>query len=185
MYYKQKNRIAVHSQCMIADALFSLMKRKPFRQITVTEICEEAAIGRKTFYRNFELREDIIDFQLDRLLEEYRKEMKELSLDQYLHHHFTFIQKNAEWFIVLYNNGLSAMANAKFAVLLPETMPIWSTDPVEQEYRSAYIIAGMEAIQRVWISRGCVESIEQVLAIASKAQDKQIPLLWESSEMNS
>jgi len=56
MYFKQKNKTAVRSQNMIADALFSLMKRKPFHQITVTEICAEAAVGRKTFYRNFELR---------------------------------------------------------------------------------------------------------------------------------
>ena len=49
MYHKQVNKTAVQSQHMIADALFSLMKRKPFPQITVTEICDEAAIGRKTF----------------------------------------------------------------------------------------------------------------------------------------
>ena len=44
-------------------------------------------------------------------------------------------------------------------------MPIWSENPIEQEYRSAYIISGIEAIQRVWISRGCVESIDEVVAI--------------------
>ena len=57
MYHKQGNKTAIQSQHMIADALFSLMKHKPFHQITVTEICEEANLGRKTFYRNFELRD--------------------------------------------------------------------------------------------------------------------------------
>ena len=61
-------------------------------------------------------------------------------------------------------------------MILPDTMPRWSADEVEQEYRSAYIVAGIEAIQRVWISRGCQESIEQVVAIARRAQDKQIPI---------
>lgn len=96
MYFKQKNKTAIRSQHMIADALFSLMKRKPFQQISVTEICEEAAIGRKTFYRNFELREDVIDFQLDLMCEDYKKELIPLSLEQYLHHHFAYIQKNAD-----------------------------------------------------------------------------------------
>ena len=60
MYHKQVNKTAVQSQNMIADALFSLMKRKHFQQITVTEICDEAAIGRKTFYRNFDMKEDVL-----------------------------------------------------------------------------------------------------------------------------
>ncbi len=55
-------------------------------------------------------------------------------------------------------------------------MPVWSDNSIEQEYRSAYIIAGIEAIQRVWISRGCAESIEEVVQIVSKAQDRQIPV---------
>ena len=176
MYFKQKNKTAIRSQHMIADALFSLMKRKPFQQISVTEICEEAAIGRKTFYRNFELREDVIDFQLDLMLDNYKMELASLSFEQYLRHHFIFVQKNADYFIALYHNGLSSFAIEKFSVLHPKTIPVWSEDPIEQEYRSAYIISGIEAIQRVWISRGCVESIDEVVAIAVRAQDKQVPL---------
>lgn len=176
MYFKGKNKTAIRSQHMISDALLSLMKRKPFQQITVTEICEEAAIGRKTFYRNFELREDVIDFQLDLLCEDYKTELLSLPKDQYLHHHFAYIQKNADFFIALYKNGLSSLAYEKFSVLLPDTMPVWSDNPIEQEYRSAYIVAGIEAIQRVWISRNCVESIETVVKIALQAQERQLPV---------
>lgn len=176
MYFKQKNKTAIRSQYMIAEALFSLMKRKPFHQISVTEICEEAAIGRKTFYRNFELREDVIEFQLDLMCEEYKKELSQLSFDQYLYHHFVYIQNNVEYFIILYKNGLSFLANQKFSSLLPYTMPTWSNDPIEQEYLSSYIIAGIEAIQRIWISRGCIESIDEVVKIAIKAHDKQSPI---------
>lgn len=176
MYFKHKNKTAIRSQHMISDALFSLMKRKPFQQITVTEICEEAAIGRKTFYRNFELREDIIDFKLDLMCDDYKNELTTLPLENYLYHHFAYIQKNADYFITLYQNGLSALANEKFSVLLPDTMPVWSDDSIEQEYRSAYIIAGIQAIQRVWISRGCIESIDEVVKIAIRAQDRQIPV---------
>lgn len=176
MYFKQKNKTAIRSQHMISDALFSLMKRKPFQQISVTEICEEAAIGRKTFYRNFELREDVIEFQLDMMREEYQSGMNDLTLEQQLHYHFAYIQKNADYFISLYKNGLSQLAYDKFCVLRPDILPVWSEDPIEQEYRSEYIIAGIEAIQRVWISRGFKESIDEVVEIARRAQEKQIPI---------
>lgn len=161
---------------MIADALFSLMKRKPFQQITVTEICEEAAIGRKTFYRNFELKEDVIDFQLDRLCEQYGKEIVGMNSEQHLRHHFEFIQKHSDFFIALYQNGFHQTAYAKFSVLLPETMPTWSENPVEQEYRSQYTIAGIEAIQRVWVIRGFQESLDEVVQFVHQSQNQHIPI---------
>lgn len=180
MYYKQKNKTAIRSQHMIADALFQLMKRKPFQQISVTEICAEAAVGRKTFYRNFELREDVIEFQLDLMRDEYQAELAELPVEQQLQHHFVYIQKNADYFYNLYQNGLYQIAHEKFSVILPNTMPVWSKDIIEQEYRSAYIVAGIEALQRVWIGRGYQESVEQVVEIARRMQEKQIPIRVEN-----
>lgn len=175
MYFKHKNKTAIQSQHKIADALFSLFKRKPFEKITVTEICEEAAIGRKTFYRNFELREDVIEFQLDNMCEEYKKEIEGMSIEECLYHHFEYVKRNKDYFIILYKNGFNMMVHEKFSLQIPNIMPTWTEDIIEQEYRSAYIIAGIEAIQRVWITRGCKESVDKVVEFAIRAQDKQIP----------
>lgn len=68
------------------------------------------------------------------------------------------------------------MSAKKFLRLLPKTMPVWSEDQAEQEYRSGYIMAGIEAIQKIWIKRGFRESIDEIISIISKAQEKQIPL---------
>lgn len=161
---------------MIAGALFSLMKRKPFQQITVTEICEEAAIGRKTFYRNFELREDVIDFWLDLRCEECREVLLSVPTKEQLWHYCIFLKKYMDELIALYQNGLHPMVEKKFSVFLPYTMPLWSEDSVEQEYRSQYIIAGIDAIIRVWVTRGFQESVEEVVEIVKRAQETQVPL---------
>jgi len=58
------------------------------------------------------------------------------------------------------------LANETFSVLLPQTMPVWSHDPVEQAYHSDYVAAGVEAIQRRWLSRGCPEDVDEVIRIA-------------------
>ena len=176
MYHKQANKTATQSQHMIADALFSLMKRKPFRKITVTEICDEAAVGRKTFYRNFELREDVIDFWLDLRCEECREMLLPVPTGEQLYHYCIFLKKYMDELIALYQNGLHPMVEKKLSASLPDAMPLWSEDPVEQEYRSQYIIAGIDAIIRVWVIRGFQESIEEIVAIAGRAQDRQIPL---------
>jgi len=176
MYRKQANKTAIQSQHMIADALFSLMKRKPFQRITVTEICEEAAVGRKTFYRNFELREDVIDFWLDQRCVEYERDFLHVPLEERLYYHCVFLKKYTQELIVLYQNGLHPMLEKKFSVFLPDTMPIWSEDPVEQEYCSQYIIAGIDAIIRVWVTRGFQESVGEVVEIVKRALERQIPL---------
>ena len=176
MYHKQVNKTAIQSQNMIADALFSLMKRKPFPQITVTEICDEAAIGRKTFYRNFDLREDVVDFKLDQLCAQYKSEIMGMTTNQQLRHHMTFVRDHADLFIALYGNGFHHMVRDKFAIILPETMPTWTSDPVEQEYRSRYIIAGIEAVERVWVEREFSESIDEIVGIIQRAQDRQVPV---------
>ena len=59
---------------------------------------------------------------------------------------------------------------------MPYTMPLWSEDPVEQEYRSQYIIAGIDAIIRVWVTRGFQESVEEIVEIVKRAHDRQIPM---------
>ena len=152
------------------------MKRKPFQQITVTEICDEAAVGRRTFYRNFELREDVIEFWLDLRCEECRDVLLPVPIEEQLYHYCVFLKKHMNVLISLYQNGLHPMVEKKFSGFMPYTMPLWSEDPVEQEYRSQYIIAGIDAIIRVWVTRGFQVSVDEVVEIAKRAQDRQIPM---------
>jgi AcrR family transcriptional regulator len=182
MYHKQVNKTAIQSQNMIADALFSLMKRKSFQQITVTEICDEAAIGRKTFYRNFDMKEDVVEFRLDILCDQYKEEITDMPLTDQLRHHMEFVRDHADVFITLYKNGIHQMVRDKFAILQPITMPKWTDDPVEQEYRSRYIVAGVEAVEQVWAERGFTESIDEVVAIIQRAHERQVPIIGKPAD---
>ncbi len=168
MIRQQHNKTAIQSRHIIADALIALLKRKPYAAITVSELCREAAIGRKTFYRNFDTKEDVIDLILGDLLETYRDGLREIPSDERLSFHFVFIKEHAGFFTALYHNGLIGLANNKFSVLIAETMPIWSDDPVEQEYRSRFVCAGIEAIEGVWMERDCQESVSRIAEITRK-----------------
>ena len=42
-------------------ALISLLKKKPFEYITVSEICETAGVNRSTFYLHYETVGDLLD----------------------------------------------------------------------------------------------------------------------------
>ena len=78
VYTAQKNPAALRSQELICKAMCALMGALPFAEITVTRICQEAGVGRKTFYRNFERKEDVVELMIDYLREEYEQELVQL-----------------------------------------------------------------------------------------------------------
>ena len=44
----------------LTDTYLLLLKEKPASEISISELCEQAGVGRASFYRNFENREDIL-----------------------------------------------------------------------------------------------------------------------------
>ena len=49
----QKMESSEYTKHYIALALFKLMEKMDFKDITITEIVKKAGVGRATFYRNF------------------------------------------------------------------------------------------------------------------------------------
>ena len=56
------------------------------------EICHEAAIGRKTFYRNFDTKEDVVEFRRDILCARYKERIMGMTLAEQLRHHMEFAE---------------------------------------------------------------------------------------------
>ncbi|MDE7108180.1 MAG: TetR/AcrR family transcriptional regulator, partial [Clostridiales bacterium] len=50
---KKLNAGRARSMDLITTALFELLEKTPFAQITISELCKKAGVARKTFYRNF------------------------------------------------------------------------------------------------------------------------------------
>lgn len=44
----------------LTDALFSLMSKKEFNDITITELSKKAGVSRLSFYRNYTSKEEIL-----------------------------------------------------------------------------------------------------------------------------
>ncbi len=59
----------------IANALLNLLKTQPLNKITVTQITKESNLTRQTFYRNFEDKEDLVNWYFEKLCLDSFKEM--------------------------------------------------------------------------------------------------------------
>jgi AcrR family transcriptional regulator len=52
------------SKNMLAQGLMELLEEKEYKAITITQLCEQAKIARRTFYRHFESKEDILSYYI-------------------------------------------------------------------------------------------------------------------------
>ena len=57
----------------ITAALLSRLKEKALSDISISELCDEAGVGRTSFYRNFVSREDILKKYIQKLMSEWKK----------------------------------------------------------------------------------------------------------------
>lgn len=51
---------AVRTRDAVANALYALMRERPYDEISVQEICRRAIVGRTTFYAHFQDKDDIL-----------------------------------------------------------------------------------------------------------------------------
>lgn len=75
----KENPIAVQSKQWLLSALLSLMEEKDFALITITELTKRADLDRKTFYRNFHSKEDVISLKIEELCQLYIEKLQTLS----------------------------------------------------------------------------------------------------------
>ena len=71
MYKRCTTEKAALQQRKLEACLLSVMQDKPYSAITVSSLCEQTDLSRKTFYRLFESKQDVLDSLIDRTLREY------------------------------------------------------------------------------------------------------------------
>ena len=61
---------AAQKKAQLEDSLLNLMLQQPYKDISVTDICREAGIPRRTFYHYFECKEDVLESMIENLMQQ-------------------------------------------------------------------------------------------------------------------
>lgn len=77
MRVKMERDALPKSQCWIMEALLELMKKKEYKEITVSEIVKKADLGRRTFYRYFKTKDEVLDLACSLLMKNFAQKIKE------------------------------------------------------------------------------------------------------------
>ena len=101
---KKLNPIAEQSKQWLTQSLFRLMEKQIYSEITISKISENAQLARRTFYRNFCSKEDVIIYSCTQLCESYIRYLDqdiEYSIRHIIQVYFTFWQEHIDYLTVL------------------------------------------------------------------------------------
>lgn len=151
----------------IIVAFFQLLEKKHFSEITVTEIVKEAGVARATYYRNFDIKEDIVDAYMEELHQalSFFPVAQDFSQPKFSFENLTarleYIASQKKYIFLLCKNGFSAFLQDEtnwFAEVILGDMPNHSV-----ERYNIYLISGaMLNLILQWVKNDCKESPEEI-----------------------
>jgi len=119
------NAKSQYSKQQILNALLVIMDNKPIYKITIKEICDYALISRKTFYRNFDTKIDVLSIEVDKIVEEYLNRlgmMDDLIVSNIALIIFNLVNENLYFFKKLVDNNMLYLVTDK---LLKEIITVY------------------------------------------------------------
>jgi AcrR family transcriptional regulator len=172
MYIRQSNPAAIRSQAMISEALIALMRDASYADITVTDICRRADVVRKTFYRNFGGKDDVVHLILDGAFSGFiaAADIDNARLRDIFGGAYGYIADNREFLIMFYRNDLlhfAAKKLEKFIVaqnLLNKIDPS-AVKPQYLKYLPAQISAVLVGIMETWIEHNFSDPPADIAAL--------------------
>ena len=117
-------------------ALLSLLEKKPFEYITISEICEKAEVNRSTFYLHYENTSDLLKETTTYVLDNFASyfsidaesvvtqfancDLQDLKFinEKYLHPYLSFIKDNQQVFSAVLSQPTTFDSKAIFQRLL-------------------------------------------------------------------
>ena len=150
----------------ITDALFDLMKQKHINAISIGELCDKAGVGRASFYRNFESKEDVISRELKKRLDAWWLSaivQPDFDFTRALFEHY---YEEREICILLYRQGLAHLSLQS----IKEACGPKSEQSNTEAYTSAFVAYGLYGWIEEWFKRGMQETPKEMAALLEKAQ---------------
>ena len=167
---ESNNPSAIRSKAEITNALLTLMHEQLYNEITVKQIILEARLARKTFYRNFESKDDVLLSLIRGILREYFDIVNNARGDV-LTTIFSFADNNRELLMLLDKNDMLHVPLCcmnEYAPMLGSSQNkqrnpfVKLFEGLDTGYLIAMNIGAVWNVISLWIHRGMEEVPEDV-----------------------
>ncbi|WEV52590.1 TetR/AcrR family transcriptional regulator [Bifidobacterium sp. ESL0704] len=135
----------------IVDALFAKLETNSFASLTVSELAAAAGISRKTFYRHFADKADVVRRYLEGLMSglvDEDEQMGDMAFVQGIRHYFVYFQARAPRLRLLRSNGLLDLAlpiqNDVFTRRFPQlNLPWHGPELGDERLADLFVVGGL------------------------------------------
>lgn len=182
---------SISTKVIIRDTLQKLLEGKNYAEISMKEIAEKANVGRRTLYRYFGTKDDIVRFMADSVMDEFADALllqKAENLEDTTNVYFSFWEKNAEVFRCLDQSHLlhyiedhlseyimRVALKTKMKDMNMEPGQIISMMPKERIYDFYFTIAGYWELTKRWMREENRSTPEEISSLVVKIMiEKQI-----------
>lgn len=155
----------------IARAFFQLFEEKDFPEISIKEITIKAQVSRVSFYRNYSSKEDILRYNINQKMSEWRHTtdlIKSSNFQVVIADLFEHYKQHSDFYLLLYKRGFSYL-------ILEDIQEIWGArenQTNKDAYVYAYLTYGLFGWINEWFARGMQESAEGILELFEKKEVK-------------
>jgi AcrR family transcriptional regulator len=154
----------------IEEALFALLKKKKFSEISISDIIKTSGVARASYYRNYDSKEAIIESYIERQHDEvgntirFSENREELFSYENLVASLEYYLKQKYYILQLYDNGFGSLIQDelnRFAEVMLGDMPSRSTERYE-----LYMITGAAFNTIIqWLKNGALESPNEIARV--------------------
>ena len=164
MYHIVNDKRAYASSRLVRDALFELVKEKPYDKITISDICRESTVSRATFYRLFDNMDDVVAWQVELFSQHFEKVVAnepnvrtmEIFFEQWMIH-----DDILDLIIEIHREDILYTAHQRHAVQLEKRLQL---DGEFSNYHAAALSMLMIAMLTTWAKNGKKESAKELVA---------------------
>lgn len=185
MYKLCKTEQSAQRQRQLETGLLDAMKTKRYEEITISDLCEQLGIPRKSFYRYFSSKDGALYALIDHTLMDFEQYSQILSgssladIHQDLRRFFEFWQQHRQLLDALERSGLSgvlvqrAISQAQNEFLLPRSQNNPELRRV-QSHAVAFCICGIMSMVTRWHRSGYMETPLEMAQIATTLLTKPL-----------
>lgn len=148
----------------ITNAILDLLKEKPMADISISELCDKAGVGRVSFYRNYESKEDIIKSKISYIFHDWLNSCERINnipLSQKLKDLFGHFESHYDFYKLLSDRRLTYLLKDIFM----EDYGPKPEDEMFAAYTKAYFASVIYGWIDVWFMRGMRDSAEEIAGL--------------------
>lgn len=180
MYKYCKTSQSAARQRHIVSCLLEMLHTHHYDQITVQDLCKKAEVPRKSFYRYFECKQDVLLATIDFYIQDYESfrlpgmgpgvlRTTESELTRFL----TYTQKNKATFEALTRSdllgyALNLVTQSSLLSNVARRLMTHKEDEALYRVKNAFLCYGIYSVVGIWVTNGCPESVEEMARILTQ-----------------